>query len=166
MERTIEWESSIKALFRAEKQVHFVGVGNPIKSDDGVGLFIATELRKKLGSQPKRRVKIHSNSFSPDLLISKVAKEAGSLVIFDAVEHNSHPGSIIFAKLEDTKFGFFATHSLPFKLIPGISANLENIFVLGVQPGNVDIGEGLSDVTLSAANEVVDRLSVLIEGVN
>jgi hydrogenase maturation protease len=97
-------------------------------------------------------------------LLSKV--EAESVIIFDAIEHDSEPGSIIFARLGDTRFGFFATHNIPFKLIPCLSANLENVFVLGIQPRNIDIGEGLSETVLDSANEVVEKLQMIIEGVN
>jgi hydrogenase 3 maturation protease len=164
MEPTVEWQSPLEELLEKHGPVHLVGAGNPIRKDDAVGLFIASELRKRLGSRPNKLFRIYGSSIPPERLLAKI--ESGAIIMFDAVEHNSKPGSIIFARLEDTRFGFFATHNIPFKLIPGLSKNLGNAFVLGIQPGNIEIGEGLSEEVLNSANEVVEKLQRIIEGVS
>lgn len=157
-----EWMARLKTLLNQNRPIHLIGVGNPIRGDDALGLFIASKLRKRLGARPSKLVKIHESSIAPEFQIAKISK-LDSLIIFDAVEHNSEPGSIIFANLGDTRFGYFATHNIPMKLIPNISENMANIFVLGIQPGNVHIGEGLTKIVLASANQIVERLAGLVE---
>ncbi len=160
-----EWVEQARKFFVAHqtKQIHLVGVGNPIRGDDSVGLLIASGLRKRFGARPSKFVRIHSSSTSPEVLLSKIGANKDPLMIFDAIEHNSEPGEIIFANLGDTRFGFFATHNIPLKLIPNLSENIDRSFVLGVQPGNVDIGEVMSQIVVDSANRVIDELAKLIE---
>ncbi len=138
------------------RTVHLVGVGNPIRGDDGVGLEVARALRRDLGAHPRPGVWIHPPAFSPERLLSKVSSDGGRLTIFDAVEASMAPGALVFAHLSDTKYGFFATHNLPMRLIPGLAANLDSACVLGVQPGSLEVREGLSESVSRARDRLVD----------
>jgi len=165
MESVEDWTSRLEVLYGSREAMpfHLVGVGNPIKKDDSVGLVIISRLRKIFGSKPSKLVRIYS-PLAPELLFSKISFKSGSLIIFDAVEHNRAPGSIIFANIADTRFGFFATHNVPLKLIPSLSGRMPNIFLVGIQPKDVDFGEGLSAVVLNSANKVVAEFETIIKG--
>lgn len=143
---------------------HLVGVGNPIRQDDAVGLEIVSSLRRRLGSRPSPNVVIHPPSLMPERLLSRVAAEGGRLMIFDAVEANKQPGAIVCASLADTRFGFFATHNVPLRLIPEVAGNLERSFVVGVQPEWLDVGEGLSATAAEAKSRVVAAMGAIIGG--
>jgi len=159
-----DWAARAKSLLESKKAVplHLVGVGNPIRKDDSVGIFICSKLKKKFGTRPNKLVRIYP-PFAPELLFSKISLKNGSLIIFDAIEQNSVPGSIIFANIADTRFGYFATHNIPLKLIPNLSERLVNIFVLGIQPEDINVGEGLSEVVRESANEVIANFESFIE---
>ena len=135
--------------------VHLVGVGNPIRQDDGVGLEIVSKLRRSLGPVPRAGLRIHAPTLNPERVISKVASRGERLVLFDAVEAGKKPGSIVCACLGETKFGFFATHNIPLRLIPEVKDNLESIYVVGIQPESVDVGEGLSEPVRRASEDLV-----------
>jgi hydrogenase maturation protease len=139
--------------------VTFLGAGNPIKSDDSVGLYMISNLRKHCGSHPREFVRIKPRS-NPDTVLSKIEK--GTIVIFDAVESGLSPGSIVFANISKTKYGFFATHNVPLRLVPGLASRMSTVFVLGVQPLRREIGEGLSQVVKDSADRVVDTISKMI----
>jgi hydrogenase 3 maturation protease len=160
MERTAEWVSQFKSLLSRDIYTDLVGVGNPIRRDDSVGIFIVSKLKRKLGSRPNKFVRIRDPSVSSERLLSKL--DGKSVIIFDAIEHNSEPGSIFIVRLEESRFGFFATHNIPLKLVPGLSTNLQNAFVLGIQPEDVGVGEGLSKTVLHSANGIVDKLTQII----
>jgi hydrogenase 3 maturation protease len=163
LESEKDWAACTRAFLESREAVplQLAGVGNPIRKDDSVGMFIVSKLRKKLGARPNNQVRIYP-PLTPELLFSKISLKTSSLIIFDAVEQNSAPGSIIFANIADTKFGYFATHNVPLKLIPNLSKRMANIFVLGIQPEDTDIGEGLTEVVLNSANEVVAKLETFI----
>jgi hydrogenase maturation protease len=158
------WTACAKTFLESKETLplRIVGVGNPIRRDDGVGIFIASHLRKKFGARPNRQVRIDS-TLAPEFLFSKMTLEKGSLLVLDAIEQNSPPGSIVFAKIEDTKFGYFATHNVPLTLIPNLAGKIGKIFVLGIQPENIDIGEGLSEVVLHSANEVIAEFETIFQ---
>jgi hydrogenase maturation protease len=165
-----EWVAELGALFGSlenGKSITFIGLGNPIKSDDSVGLQIISKLRKELGAKPKKFIRIDSGRASPEVAISRVEKktEGETIVLFDAVETNSVPGSIIFANLEKSKFGFFATHNIPLKLVPTITAHLSSIFVVGIQPGNTEIGESLSQPVRESMDWVIETVTKMIREV-
>lgn len=157
-----DWERDVHSclLGAGEGVVHLVGIGNPIKQDDGVGLKIVSNLRRLLGPSPTPKIRIHPPSVNPEKVMSEVAAKGERLVVLDAVEGNKEPGSIICARLDQTKFGFFATHNLPLKLVPGIAEAPGETFVIGVQPESLGVGEELS-LTVNAAS---DRLVAAIAG--
>ena len=159
-----DWAARAKTFMESKDALplRIVGVGNPIRKDDCVGIFIASHLRKKFGARPNTQVRIYP-TVATELLFSKMTLEKGSLLVFDAVEQNSPPGSIVFANIADTKFGYFATHNVPLKLIPNLSGKMGKIFVLGIQPEDIDIGEGLSEVVLHSANEVITELETIFQ---
>ncbi|HYB04865.1 MAG TPA: hydrogenase maturation protease, partial [Nitrososphaerales archaeon] len=144
-----------------------MGTGNPIKSDDSVGLHIISKLHDKYGTAPRKFVKIaHAKSLEASLAQltqNSRADITDLVVIFDAIESNIPSGSILFANLARTKYGLFATHNLPLKLIPSVANNIENVFVLGVQTETVGIGEELSACVRNSAELIIDKVSNLIE---
>jgi hydrogenase maturation protease len=165
-----EWANQLNAHIRpngSSRRITFIGVGNPIKSDDAVGLYMISQLRKKCGTNPRKFVRIEPVS-SSEVAFSKVGRRAErgnneTFIVFDAVESNVSAGSIIFASIGETKYGFFATHNVPLKLIPGLATNASNIFILGVQTVNTDIGETLSDIVRDSADKIVDKIGELIK---
>lgn len=160
------WEVGARSWLRGnlEDTVHVVGVGNPIRQDDAVGLEIVASLRRRLGPRPTPKVVIHPPSLMPERILSRVAAQGGRLMVFDAVEANRRPGSIVCANLADTKFGFFATHNVPLRLIPGVAGSLEGSLVIGIQPESLDVGEGLSATVTEAKGRVVAAMGAIIGG--
>ena len=161
-----DWEESLDSLFlsyfRQSRLLHLLGVGNSIRRDDGVGLFIAAQLIKKYGTRPNKKTRIHPASNSLESLLSRLSETGDRVLLFDSVENKSEPGSIILAGLDDTRFGFFATHNIPLRLIPNITENMSNLHVLGVEPETVEIGEGLSDSVRKSALQIVSKIGALV----
>jgi len=144
------------------RPVHLVGVGNELKSDDAAGLEVASSLRSRLGSSPAPGVRIHQGTSMPERLLSKLASGEGRVVVFDAVEASTRPGEVVFRSMADTKYGFFGTHNIPLKLVPGLEARLGDFFLVGVQPASLEVGVELSETVRESVNEIV---AVIAEGV-
>jgi len=120
-----------------------------------VGLAIASELRRTLGASPTRGYRIHKATPMPERLLAKLAKSSARILIFDAVEASRNPGEIVCTGLGESKYGYFATHNIPLRLIPGLESRLDDVYLVGVQPLSVEIGEGLSDVVRDSAARIV-----------
>ena len=154
--QTAGWETGLRsALSRCSGSIDLLGVGNPIRGDDAVGLAIASELRQTLGANPVRGYKIHRATLAPERLLSKLALSSGKILIFDAVEASREPGAIVCATLGGTKYGYFATHNIPLTLIPGMASRTDDVYLVGVQPLSVEVGEGLTDVVRESAAQIV-----------
>lgn len=131
-----------------------------MREDDGAGLQISSRLRSRLRRRgPLRRVRIHPPTQMPERLLSRLASTSGRVVIFDAVEAARPPGTIVCSKLADTKYGFFATHNVPLKVVPGLQERLDDFYIVGIQPERLGVGEGLSAAVDLAVDEVVDYIA-------
>jgi len=161
-----DWEAAARAWLGEDtgRPVHIVGVGNPIRQDDAVGLEIVSSLRRRLGARPSPNFIIHPPSPMPERLLSRVASSGGRMMVFDAVQANRAPGAVVSARLSDTKYGYFATHNIPLRLIPGVSAGLDRSLLVGVQPGWLDVGEELSAAVKEAKGRVVAAVDAMIGG--
>lgn len=153
-----------KYIHDDRKTIHILGIGNPIKQDDAVGLEVVGSLRRLFSSRSAHAINIHAPSLNPEGLISKLASRGERIIIIDAVEARKEPGTIVCARLSDTKFGFFATHNIPLKLVPGVAQNASDIFVIGIQPASVAVGEGLSKVVSESSGKLISMIAGLVGG--
>lgn len=164
MSTTGEWARPLGEVLRRQDGlgVCLLGVGNPIKRDDSVGLYMADKTARALGSSRPSWVHIPRPSAHLELALSRLDLSAERLLIFDAVEAGEPPGSVVFASAADSRYGFFATHNVPLRIQPSLAWNLGRVYVLGVQPEDVEVGEGLSPTVKAAADGAVDGLVRMI----
>lgn len=142
---------TIQQLLRNHR-VLFVGVGNVLKKDDGVGVYICRGLEKFQdfnclvveASLEKFIGKI--NSLEPEILILVdcmyfPGKEAGYyefLSIDRIMRYAVHTHNVSLGNVAD----FF---SMP-------------VFILGIHPERVDFGEDLSDSVKGAADKIIEEI--------
>lgn len=160
-----EWMEAIESLLaiRDERPLQLAGVGNPIRRDDSVGLYIASKLRKVRSPQPVSGFKILSPTATPESMFAKLNLKYGNALIFDAVECNQMPGSIIVVDLNDTQYGFFATHNIPLRIIPTLKSPESTVSLLGIEPESTEIGEDLTSTVKSSADIVVEAIRERLE---
>lgn len=96
-------------------------------------------------------------------MISDLASKGERIVVIDAVEAQMKPGTIVCARFSETKFGFFATHNVPLRLVPGVAENAADTYIVGIQPDSVGVGEGLSDVVKRSSMKLVSMIANLVE---
>ncbi len=157
------WKDGVSdCIARAPRPVHFVGVGNFLRRDDAAGLVAIASLRRALRRSTPGWVRIHDEP-SPERVLSKIPGEEG-VIVFDAVQSTGEPGRIICTNLADTRYGFFATHNVPLRLIPGLSERADRVFLLGVQPVSMEVGEGLSARVSQSVNELVTEVARQLRG--
>ncbi len=134
------------------KNILFVGIGNVLKQDDGVGVYISRKIRKSLKiSSLTVEVSIENyigkiNKINPDLLI-----------IIDCIEMKLSPGSYKILETDQILDMTFNTHNISLKRLSDFFKM--PTFILGIQPANVDFGESLSDNVLKAGNEILNIIN-------
>jgi hydrogenase maturation protease len=98
----------------------------------------------------------------PERTLSRLSSEGGTILVFDAVEASKEPGEVVFCTMADTKYGFFTTHNMPLRLVPGLVGHEEDVYLVGIQPESLDVGEGLTERVRASVQEVI---AVVTEGV-
>jgi hydrogenase maturation protease len=161
--RPHEWQERLKGIMAdGHVPLHLVGAGNRLRADDAAGLEIVYELRSRLGAAPTRGIRIHPVSVMPERILTKISSKRGRIMVFDAVEASKEPGEVVLCRMAETRYGFFVTHNVPLKLIPGLSAREDDVYLVGIQPASLDVGEGLTDRVSRSVREVV---AIVTEGV-
>jgi hydrogenase maturation protease len=131
----------------------FAGLGNSLKSDDGVGIYIAGKLK----DSGVKRVIIAESSIENYIGVINREK-AQILILIDAVDFGEDPGFFALVpvdKLKDTTTG---THSVSLRVISLFLKTPEK-WVLGVQPQNVSVGTELSEKVRSVSDQIVKTIS-------
>jgi len=141
-------------LSQKDKKILFVGIGNLLKTDDGVGVYISKRI--------KNRGKISSLSveISIENYIGKINKlNPGILVLIDSTDMKAAPGTFKLLSINQIHDLTFNTHSISLK-------NLSEFFsmevhVLGIQPEKIDFGENLSYLLRNVADRIINQINRL-----
>ncbi len=140
------WQDTLKMLV-SERKVLFVGVGNSMMGDDGVGVFLA----KLLSSY----VPVCDVGERPEDVLSWDLGDIDTVIFMDACAFGGKPGDVILLKAEDTKERFLYSHRVPISIVASLLEGVE-VYVLGVEPQSISPGEGLSCAVETAAFAVKD----------
>ena len=151
----MNFEESLRTALQGTTKAVIVGMGNELNGDDGFGVFVTGRLGNfgKATSISVRTV--------PENFISKIASMKPSHVIFiDAAMLDAEPGTIQLLKLEDLARIKIMTHHFPLsKLIERLISLHECIvFIIGFEPSSMEVGDGLSEEALQAANGLTNLL--------
>ena len=135
-----------------------VGLGNRIKSDDGVGIEIAFKLLEK----GIKNVIIAENSI--ENYLGKInAFPADEILMIGAVDQNKEPGFFQCIPLEEIENTTTNTHNLSLDTIASF-LSVKNIWILAIQPARVSFGFGLTDKVREASEIIIQQfLSAVIE---
>jgi len=133
-----------------------VGVGNPLRRDDGVGPWIIGALRADLAGSAVRLVDAQD---VPENFVPSIARDACRNVVFvDAVSAAGPPGSVLFGPLaEFGEIESFSTHKLALSFSGKyLEPAGKNVFLLGIVPADLAFGTGFSAPVERAAAAVRD----------
>ena len=152
---------SIRGKKSSGKSCFVIGVGNPFMRDDGIGVEVARSLRKlSLG----RQVVVLERQVA-DLSLLAYAKEASKLIIVDAAESGSPPGTIVRFAMDEPparRLRIRFSHELGLSefaaLVTESGIPLSSVTIVGIEPSDCGPGEGLS-------KPVADALPTLLKTV-
>ena len=144
--------AELKDLLERASHILFVGVGNVLKRDDGVGVVISN----KIIERPE--IKSLTVEVSIENYIGKINSLApDELVIIDCMDLGSSPGAYRLLALDEVEDITFNTHNISlgklgdFFQVPS--------YVLGIQPESVEFGEYLSPPVQDAARQIVQVIN-------
>lgn len=143
---------------RLREPACLVGVGNPLRRDDGVGPWIVGAVR---GALSGTHVTLFDAQDVPENFVHAIARaDCRNVIFIDAVAAPGPPGTIVFGPLA----GFpeaegFSTHRLALSLSGRFLESAgKAVFLLGIVPADLAFGAGLSEPVARAAETVRDLL--------
>jgi len=134
-----------------------VGIGNQMRSDDAFGPALISRIVGRI------KASCLDVGSSPENYIGKIVKMCPGVILFvDTVSMNEPVATIKLISEKEIPVYGFSTHNMSPKLmIENIKSQINTkIFMLGIQPKNLEFGEEIS----KEINEALLRLeSILID---
>ena len=148
---------------RDKELIAIIGLGNTLRRDDGIGVYVASKLRSSLRNV--RGVEVIVAEDRVDYAARELMKLKPNLIIvIDAMEFHGSPGEIKLVKLEDVEESYAYTHRIPMKTVFKLMGIKAPTYVLGIQVISRDFGEELSEDVKAAGDEIVEFLSKILRG--
>ncbi|MBS7657584.1 MAG: hydrogenase maturation peptidase HycI [Candidatus Bathyarchaeia archaeon] len=158
-------EKELKSWISGFKKIVILGIGNPIRRDDYIGVAVAKLLKEKnLPNVLILECETVPESFTN---VIKDVKPTHVLMI-DAANLNATPGFAKIIDINEIEYFSFSTHDLPLSLLAKFIAYETNakIALLGIQPKSLDFGEGLTSELVKASEEIAKTIEKVLIQVN
>lgn len=134
------------------KTILFVGIGNALKSDDGIGIYICNNIKQ-------------TNNIKTLIVENGIEKFVGKinslnpeiLILVDCTDFNKKPGFVDILPIEQIQDFTVNTHTISVKRISEFFKM--KTFILGVQAENVRFGEEFSKGVINSANELIKKIN-------
>lgn len=159
----MEFESQLGNFLSDCEKLIVLGVGNKLKSDDGVGPFIISKLKEQ--NIENTKLMFIDAETVPENFTGKIRKENPThLIIVDACLMDLMPGDMqIVNKYEFANIGI-STHSMSLSFfVRYLEKDTEfKIIFVGIEPETMDWGEKPTPEVERAANEFIEVLKRIV----
>ena len=153
------------------KKPALIGIGNPLREDDAIGIVLLNMLKQKKDKLPDNLEFIDGGTGGMNLL--HLLSDFDKVFLVDAVEFNGNPGELRFFQKKDVISKkpqiSFSTHENDFLKIINLSEELnespEDIFIFGIQPKSTNFKEGLtnflSENLEKYLEQIIEKINIL-----
>ena len=136
----------------ANRQILFVGIGNVLKRDDGVGVYITRHLH------PNARLRGLTVEVSIENYIGKINTLAPDiLILIDCMDLQAQPGHWELLPVESIHGHTTNTHNISLDRVCELFNS--QVYILGIQPRDITLGENLSPQVKRTANALIDKIN-------
>lgn len=149
-------------------EIGIIGIGNPLRKDDGVGILLLEKLAENKKKLPKGIEYVDGGTSGMGLLHHFARYDI--VFVIDAVDFKGTPGELRLFKLEDIanrKYNFsISTHDIDFLKVVEISKEIKEkpeIFIFGIQPKDTSFSKGLSPELRQKIDNISDSLILEIK---
>jgi hydrogenase maturation protease len=135
-----------------DRKILFVGIGNLLRQDDGIGVYISTRLRES------DNIKVITAEVSIENYIGKInSTDHDTLVLIDCVDMKKQPGTFELIHPDRVHDMTFNTHNISLKRLSEFFRN--EILILAIQPEKIGFGENLSYIVRDAGNRIIELVN-------
>ena len=144
----------------AGKRILILGVGNRLRGDDGAGSILIERLQGKVDIPLIDAGDVPENYLGPI-----EAAGADVVLVVDATDMGANVGDAAIFDIEQVQGMPVSTHTanlgLLFKVMP--PETRPQVIVLGIQPGNMELGQGLSGEVYTTIASLTEMLIVFLQ---
>jgi hydrogenase 3 maturation protease len=139
-------------LSQTDKKILFIGIGNILKMDDGIGVYISRKVKNRDSvSSLTVETTIENyigkiNSLNPDIL-----------VLIDCVDIKSAAGTVKLLSLNQIQDITFNTHNISLRRLADFFPM--PVYILGIQPEKIDFGENISYLVKNVADKIIKQIN-------
>ncbi len=140
-------------------RVCVVGIGNRLAHDDGAGCAVAERLAGRVAGR------VIDAGVAPENHLEPIVRaEPDTILLVDAVDFGGEPGGVRVLDPKETAAGGLSTHATSLGMVREyLSARSEaRVLLVGIQPGRLGLGGGLSPEVARSVEAVVRRVVDLL----
>ncbi|MBU4312694.1 MAG: hydrogenase 3 maturation endopeptidase HyCI [Candidatus Omnitrophica bacterium] len=140
---------NLKSILKGK--VIILCIGNRDMGDDGVGPYLADEMKGKTSYE------VIDAGVTPENYTGVITKlKPDTIIIVDTVQFEGNVGEARLFSGDDLRTGKISTHDVSPKLLIDFLKSSTNacIHILGIKPKSNNLGEGLSDAVKKTAKEL------------
>ena len=159
----MSFKAQLNSFLSDCKKLIVLGVGNELKSDDGVGPFIIAKLKQER-IENDNLIFIDAETV-PENFTGKIRKEKPThLIIVDACLMDSQPGDMKIVNKNNFADIGISTHSMSLSFfVRYLEKDTEiKIIFVGIEPETMDWGDKPTDKVEKAADEFIENLKGII----
>ena len=157
---TASIEHELRNFISGAKKIAILGIGNELRTDDGLGLFIVENITIE-----DPFLLIENVGSVPEAFTRSLAEfGAERIIMIDAADMQKPPGHMQLVTKDRISGIALSTHSMPLSFL---MMYLEQetggrTILLGVQPQNVQFGEGMTPEIQDVAKKIIRTLEHLL----
>ncbi|MFW9918177.1 MAG: hydrogenase maturation peptidase HycI [Candidatus Thorarchaeota archaeon] len=151
----------LEEFIRGAERIAILGIGNDLRTDDGLGPFIVNSLHTR-----HPHVLIENVGSVPEAFARPLAEFGAERVIMvDAADMRKPVGHIELVTKDRIGGIAISTHSMPLSFLMQYLEDSTNgkTILLGVQPQSILFGEGLTPVIDEIARKLISAIDSLLE---
>lgn len=141
-----------------EGKIVLLGVGNRIRGDDAAGPKLIEILEKRLPDKGKEIFLFDGGELPENYLIPIANLKPNLVIIVDAVDFGSRPGTIRLFPIRQIPQDSFSTHRLSLRFLGSYleKETQAKIYLLGIQPKSIKLEEKLSPEVKKTLRDLAD----------
>ncbi|MDY1591296.1 MAG: hydrogenase maturation peptidase HycI [Methanofastidiosum sp.] len=134
-----------------------LGVGSELRGDDGIGPYLSERL-SNFNSESFLSI---NGDLVPENFTRDLRKfQPDNIIIIDAAFMGKSAGDIEIIRINEVTGISFSSHSMPISVL-GKYLSQEigaNVYILGIQPINIDFGSEISLEVIEAADKIFEMI--------
>jgi hydrogenase 3 maturation protease len=154
-----EISSNVSCRNRSDIRITIVGIGNPLRGDDGFGSKMIERLRGRL------KATLFDCGTAPENYIFPILNsDPDAIILLDTIDFEKPPGTLGVFNLDAISKTSLSTHNISLHLIADLlkTGNKDAyILMVGIQPKNIGFGNEFSEEVKQGMSQLNDILESL-----